>query len=39
MSQVVDGSAVSEIRNLAIEAHKLDTFIPTSVVPASHRVE
>lgn len=38
-SQVVDGSAVSEIRNLAIEAHKLDTNIPTSVVPTSHRVE
>ncbi|KGA40740.1 hypothetical protein KU75_16095 [Pectobacterium odoriferum] len=38
-SQVVDGSAVSEIRNLAIAAHTPNTYIPTAVVPDSHSVE
>lgn len=38
MSQVVDGSAVSEIRNLAIAAHTLSTKIPVAVVPEQHRV-
>ncbi|KHN50694.1 YfdQ family protein [Pectobacterium fontis] len=38
-SQVVDGSAVSEIRNLAITAHTPNTYIPTAVVPDNHSVE
>lgn len=39
MSQVADGSAVSEIRNLAIAAHTTSTPIPTAVVPRDHEVE
>ncbi|WJV61394.1 DUF2303 family protein [Pectobacteriaceae bacterium C52] len=38
MSQIVDGSAVSEIRNLAITAHTPDTDIPVAVVPDGHDV-
>lgn len=39
MSQVVDGSAVAEIRNLAITAHVPNTDIPTAVVPDNHSIE
>ncbi|WP_315709998.1 YfdQ family protein [Brenneria uluponensis] len=38
MSQIVDGSAVSEIRNLAITAHTPDTDIPVAVIPDGHDV-
>lgn len=36
MSQIVDGSAVSEIRNLAITAHNPGTDIPSAIVPHDH---
>ncbi|WP_400409033.1 hypothetical protein [Pectobacterium versatile] len=38
MSHVVDGSVVSEIRNLAISAHTPATQIPSVVVPRDHEV-
>lgn len=39
MSEVVDGSAVSAIYDLAIAAHTQNTPIPTAVVPRDHTVE